>query len=598
MIARPRGSRRGSLSLAGALALTTVLLTGAGAFASTPVADLLCFIDCSAPASVALTWQNTDVYDSIEVRRDGSTIATLPGDVLTFTDPSPVLPATYTVVAFCPGVTVPGVDCTAVPPPISDLECVRDCVMQSVTLTWTLGGFYESIEVFDDITGTSLGTLSGSATSFVAPIAAGGSSTFAVVGVCAGLLSDARTCSFGTVGPPIPPHLILAFEGPGGLVDSVQALENGLTGLGHTFVTIHSLDELPCGFVPGAGFTVWSMTGTFPDNRVMTDEHGQFLVDHILAGGGVYHEGGDTWGMDPPTIFTDYDGIGAATDGDDSFQSYSGSDIMSAYAGMYLQDQAGDDSTDQLSTVDDDLGGPDSRVAWTEGALGLGYTTGVYYLTNPGLGKVFSQSFELGGIIDLFEEILNDLIEGLGVPRCIRVDMFTATQPTLGPIILNWTASSGDWTSCTLVVDPPNPHPIETYTIPSGFWPSGGYSYTPLWEGIYVFSLTPICSGYIGGTITTDKTWFRPFERGDANKDGNYDLGDAIETLGYLFGGGVLGCEAAADSNDDGGLNIGDGVYTLNYLFAGGAAPPPPFGDCGNDPTGNPLTCDEYDACP
>ena len=49
--------------------------------------------------------------------------------------------------------------------------------------------------------------------------------------------------------------------------------------------------------------------------------------------------------------------------------------------------------------------------------------------------------------------------------------------------------------------------------------------------------------------------------------------------------------------NDDGLMNIADAVYGLANQFNGGAAPPPPHGSCGADPTDDALDCAGYDAC-
>ncbi len=83
------------------------------------------------------------------------------------------------------------------------------------------------------------------------------------------------------------------------------------------------------------------------------------------------------------------------------------------------------------------------------------------------------------------------------------------------------------------------------------------------------------------------------FRRGDSNGDGILDLSDAINTLGYLFGGaGAVVCEDAADSNDSGDVDISDGIHTLGFLFGGGPPPPAPgHEDCGSDLTGDDLLC-------
>ncbi|MBN1419310.1 MAG: hypothetical protein JXP34_11065, partial [Planctomycetes bacterium] len=82
------------------------------------------------------------------------------------------------------------------------------------------------------------------------------------------------------------------------------------------------------------------------------------------------------------------------------------------------------------------------------------------------------------------------------------------------------------------------------------------------------------------------------FVRGEANGDGQLDLGDAIAILGTLFGDDPTDCEDAQDVNDDGGRDIGDAIYLLSYLFSSGAEPPPPFTVAGDDPTPDALGCE------
>lgn len=81
------------------------------------------------------------------------------------------------------------------------------------------------------------------------------------------------------------------------------------------------------------------------------------------------------------------------------------------------------------------------------------------------------------------------------------------------------------------------------------------------------------------------------FRRGDANGDGNIDISDAIQILGFLFLGDVESdCPDGADTNDDSALDISDGVFLLNFLFLGGLPPPPPGHlSCGADPTDDNL---------
>lgn len=87
------------------------------------------------------------------------------------------------------------------------------------------------------------------------------------------------------------------------------------------------------------------------------------------------------------------------------------------------------------------------------------------------------------------------------------------------------------------------------------------------------------------------------FKRGDANNDGQVNgLVDAIFLLNYGFvvGSPAPACFDAADANDDGNVNgLVDAIFMLNYGFvAGSSPPPPPFPDCGSDPTPDAIGCD------
>jgi len=55
-----------------------------------------------------------------------------------------------------------------------------------------------------------------------------------------------------------------------------------------------------------------------------------------------------------------------------------------------------------------------------------------------------------------------------------------------------------------------------------------------------------------------------------------------------IFTGGTIPCDN----------NIADGIALLGYLFNGATPPPPPFPDCGIDPTSDALECDSFAACP
>ncbi len=91
------------------------------------------------------------------------------------------------------------------------------------------------------------------------------------------------------------------------------------------------------------------------------------------------------------------------------------------------------------------------------------------------------------------------------------------------------------------------------------------------------------------------------FIRGDTNADGSANIADAIFLLGALFlnDASDTPCYDSADANDDGIRDIADVVFLLASLFSAGEEPPPPFADCGLDPTtADPLGCIEFAPCP
>lgn len=89
-----------------------------------------------------------------------------------------------------------------------------------------------------------------------------------------------------------------------------------------------------------------------------------------------------------------------------------------------------------------------------------------------------------------------------------------------------------------------------------------------------------------------------PFIRGDADVSGAVDLTDGIRILRVLFVvPDLLPCPDATDLDDDGKLNIVDAIFLFRHLFQGGAEPPPPFTDCGEDPTEDALACPSFPPC-
>jgi hypothetical protein len=61
---------------------------------------------------------------------------------------------------------------------------------------------------------------------------------------------------------------------------------------------------------------------------------------------------------------------------------------------------------------------------------------------------------------------------------------------------------------------------------------------------------------------------------GDANSDGQIDVGDAVFLINHIFKGGPAPYSLeAGDANCDGEINVGDPVYLINYIFKAGPEP-------------------------
>jgi hypothetical protein len=64
------------------------------------------------------------------------------------------------------------------------------------------------------------------------------------------------------------------------------------------------------------------------------------------------------------------------------------------------------------------------------------------------------------------------------------------------------------------------------------------------------------------------------YKNGDANRDDQVNVGDAVFLISYVFTGGEAPYpELAGDANCDHQTNVGDAVYVISYVFSGGNKP-------------------------
>lgn len=124
----------------------------------------------------------------------------------------------------------------------------------------------------------------------------------------------------------------------------------------------------------------------------------------------------------------------------------------------------------------------------------------------------------------------------------------------------------------------------ETVALPlPGVALNAGINYT-------VFAIGLLSDETLGAlpTVDIDET----FLRGDANRDGEFDITDPIATLKDLFLGRIdFLCRDAADTDDDGHVTLTDAVISLDYLFRTGPTPAAPFPMVGTDLTEDGLSC-------
>lgn len=238
--------------------------------------------------------------------------------------------------------------------------------------------------------------------------------------------------------------VIVGLEGAGA-VSSETALIDALAPLqtedNYTVLLASGLDGTEeCSL--GCGDVIWVLLGTFPENHTLSPEEGLILVNHLSNGASVYIEGAD-YAFDTITSFAAYDGVASVNDGDDSFQSMTGSDhidlSLSGLTASYTQDSTGDDSTDWLSPTAE-AGGDNAGVVWSSTGGAEQYDTAVFYKTTAPYGDVLVQSWEFGGYGGDQQDLARRYREALQLGCCsscvgLRGDVNLDGMINLGDVI-------------------------------------------------------------------------------------------------------------------------------------------------------------------
>lgn len=175
-------------------------------------------ISCpSTGAGILLQWTNPVTYDSLEVRREGILLATLPGSASAFTDAQTIAGSfQYSVLGLLDtgqGQQTAEATCaaTVLPLPVTALQC--DPAPSGIDLSWQNGADYQQILIHRN--GLLLATLAPTSTSFFDPVL-GGAHQWVVTGVISTVASEGSSCS--AIAPPAPVSLLSCLEQPGGIL--------------------------------------------------------------------------------------------------------------------------------------------------------------------------------------------------------------------------------------------------------------------------------------------------------------------------------------------------------------------------------------------
>ena len=160
-----------------------------------PVTQLTC---SDTGAGIQLSWSNAELYDSVEIFRNGQVIAALPGVDATFLDATP--PAglvSYAVRAISNGeisAAAPSCLVNVLPSPVTGLGCVSTgpCGGE-ILLDWSNAGAYDEIRI--DLNGLTVATLPGGSTTYTATVPGAGNHSLEVVALSGGIPAAPTACA-------------------------------------------------------------------------------------------------------------------------------------------------------------------------------------------------------------------------------------------------------------------------------------------------------------------------------------------------------------------------------------------------------------------
>ncbi len=113
---------------------------------------------------------------------------------------------------------------------------------------------------------------------------------------------------------------------------------------------------------------------------------------------------------------------------------------------------------------------------------------------------------------------------------------------------------------------------VQTYVVSDTFYT---FYDKPGGEDFYYRVRAVDAEGHTSNYSQTLKTTtIRSYFCGDANRDENINVGDAVFLITHIFKGGQAPNPIeAGDANCDGNVNVGDAVYIISHIFNGGPNP-------------------------
>lgn len=575
---------------------------------------------------VQLAWTNGEAYNQIEVRRNGTLIAALPGTATSYSDPAPGTGIhSYSLVAAILHDAAAPVSCSVAVStvnPVLNLAC--DQVDTDVQLSWTnqapvAGGSYSGIRVVRS--GVDVALLPGSATSFLDLAPPLGLTGYQVIAEAGAESSAAAICSLAVL-PTNLTDLVIGFTADdAGATDSATAIANALAdnGIFALVLDVPNLAEVATlGYVLADFDRIWLELGMFPNNKNIPAVEGTLLANYVSGGGRLYVSGGDFFCFDASTALHALTGIDIAACADGGATVIDVTGIVSASCGLESFSATAVPYAGEASFVD-------QLQPLTTGSAILrmqGATTNCGVLNQlPGGGAVISQSVEMGGIgvahdkQDLVERYIScfggstgpvaPIAQFSGTPLGGQAPLEVSFTDLSTGTVDSWLWSFGDTGTSTI------PNPTHTYTAAGSYavtltvtGPVGSDSetktaYISVTPGAPVASFTAVpTSGDAplqvqftdtSSGVVTGRTWV--FGDGGFSNlaapshtytaAGTYTVSLTVSGPGGSDNETMVGLitvdEPAGpgfrrgDVNQDGSVNIADAVGTLSYLFSAGS---------------------------